>query len=247
MAESEDPPGNARWDLSPGWVADGSGFVGNLRAAGPAAGSSVWMVGVSGAPRQLRDGAEALSVSPDGSSIAFTPDAIEHTYRNLWLMDHNGQNARQLFSADPGHSMKDLSWSPDGSRVAYLRADDTGRRVAIETRPVAGGPASLIARGGESEIFQGVAWLRDGRLLYSLRHTDVRHERGNGAVHALADAGRQPQRRAARSAETPRRLAASMRRSAQLQCRRQAGLFLQWALQDAIHVADVDAGGQRPP
>jgi eukaryotic-like serine/threonine-protein kinase len=167
IPESGTPPRGGTWDLAPGWFPDGTRFLVNSIAADNPDGSAVWMVGSSGGPQKIRDHSEALSVSPDGSSIAFGTDRIGRGYRRVWLLDAGRETARPLFDADAGSSIVGLSWSPDGRRVAYLRVAETDALDTIETRDLAGGAAVAIVRSAEHETLSSGVWLRDGRLLYS--------------------------------------------------------------------------------
>jgi Tol biopolymer transport system component len=240
---SELPSASAVWDLTPGWFPDGTGFVVNLMTGADAAASSVWLVGVSGEPRKLRDHARALSISPDGSWIGFASDGTRMGDRNIWVMDRDGAGARKLFDADAGSWIVGLSWSPDARRVAYLRADDTRTPVTVETRELTGGPVSTIVRPGDAEELQGLTWLRDGRLLYSLRQPAMG-----------TSAGRTPcSHWQLRLGPTGRPLGAARPMAGWLpgcvtavtfNADGTRAMFRQWSFQDTIHVADLDAGGR---
>ena len=238
VPQSEPSPISATWDLSAGWLPDGTGFVANLQAAAGVAGTSVWMVGATGPPRRIRDAAEALPVSPDGR-IVFRVDAGEGP--GVWLMEKDGESARPLFGGETG-AIADVVWSPDGRRVAYLRPDANGVLTIIETRGVGEAPAMTIFRAAESEVIRAIAWLRDGRLLYSLSrsematsagtlpctHWQMRLDTRTGAALGAARrrAGWLPQ------CVGPLSVSADGRRV----------LFMRSSMQDAIHVAGLDPG-----
>ena len=76
------------------------------------------------------------SVSPDGARIVFYYD------KQLWLMDANGANARQITGGDLSAYIP--SWHPDGSTILYARRE-VGRGIShaylldvetLEVRPV---------------------------------------------------------------------------------------------------------------
>jgi Tol biopolymer transport system component len=76
------------------------------------------------------------AVSPDGARIVFYYD------KQLWLMDANGANARQITGGDRTAYIP--SWHPDGSTILYARRN-VGRGIShaylldvetLEVRPV---------------------------------------------------------------------------------------------------------------
>lgn len=60
-----------------------------------------------------------MAWSPDGRRIAWTSG--RNGQLNVWVMDANGSNARQLIDAAASGQMysSDPTWSPDGQRIAY--------------------------------------------------------------------------------------------------------------------------------
>ena len=231
------------WDVRPGWRPDGTEFVTNRVDGDAVSQSSIWISTTSGPPRLIREQARALSVSSDGAWIAFATDGNRAGDRDVWVMRPDGSAARNVFTADADTRVAGLSWSPDARRLLYLRIDRTGVPVAVETRDLVGGAPREIVRAGDLEILQGAVWLRDGRLLYSVAeptgtsagampctHWQL-HVDGAGGPLDVAQrmAGWQPQCIAALS------LSADGARA----------LYLQSAVQDAIHVIDVDAAGAR--
>jgi serine/threonine protein kinase len=168
------------WFIVP-WNPNGTGFLANANQAGRR--PSIWTVSLTGgAPRKLRDDAYAWSLSPDGSSVAFTtnPGRLASYYpwpnygfgdREIWLMDANGGRPRELFGLDENGGFANVQWSPDGQRVAYLKFHEGAGRfdVAMESRSLKGGPATTVL--SEAKL-QGFRWLPDGRLIYSLAESD---------------------------------------------------------------------------
>jgi TolB protein len=77
----------------------------------------------SGAP--VEDATPAIS--PDGRWIAFARKYLDGRWtpgRQLWIMRSDGTQARQL-TLEPDFNHSGLSWSPDSSRLAYVRVDQT--------------------------------------------------------------------------------------------------------------------------
>ncbi|NJD60592.1 MAG: hypothetical protein C3F13_17725 [Anaerolineales bacterium] len=66
--------------------------------------------------------------SPDGSMIAFARkflDAAQWTLgRQLWIMNPDGSNAHAI-SDEPDYNHYDIAWSQDGTRLAYVRFDES--------------------------------------------------------------------------------------------------------------------------
>ncbi len=101
------------------------------------------------------------AISPDGTRIAFTVSRMnleEDRYDSeVWLWDR-GRGARR-FSAGPGDSSP--TWSPDSTRLAFLRADGGVAQVAVIA--VDGGEAHTVTDAPKG--VRGVQWHPDGDLL----------------------------------------------------------------------------------
>ena len=236
---------DAYWDVTPGWLPDNAHFIVN---GSPSRGgtSTIWLAGASDTPRRVREDATALAISPDGQSIAYVPgsDQARVGAHALWLMDAAGGSARQLFAMPAGSTILEVSFSPDGRRVAYGRGDADGITTAIETRDLAGGDATIVLQPRDPERLQGSSWLRDGRLLYSTAQTAL--GTAAGAVPCthwqvrLDDSGRR--------LNTPRPLAGWLPQcvaSVSFTADSRQALYLQFALQDAIHVGSIDGSSRR--
>jgi dipeptidyl aminopeptidase/acylaminoacyl peptidase len=64
--------------------------------------------------------------SPDGTQIAFIkiPDTpTPFTIGELWIMNRDGSNPRQLAEADAGHGYA-ANWSPDGKEIAFVAREN---------------------------------------------------------------------------------------------------------------------------
>lgn len=61
-------------------------------------------------------------ISPDGKTILYTRNSIDKVKdrrkSSLWMMDSDGGRNRQLMSGGSGY------WSPEGTRIAFVKADD---------------------------------------------------------------------------------------------------------------------------
>jgi len=163
------------WEVVGTWFPDSTRFVANAQ---PTAGgvfesgrssqdSSVWAVSVLGEPpHKLRDDAIAYSVSPDGSLIGFGTNKGKFGEREIWMMGPSGGQARRLFDADEESSIGGLRWSPDGTRVLYVKTDRSGDTLL--TRDLKGGPPNSLLGPGEMKQVNDFFWLAEGRLLYSV-------------------------------------------------------------------------------
>lgn len=235
--------GDLKWDLTPGWLPDGRAFVANRGNDDEVSASSIWRSDTAGPPRQLREHARAFSVSPDGSWIAFASAGNRAGAQDAWLMKPDGSGARKIFDATPDSRIVGVSWSPDSQHIAYLRVDASGAAVNIETRHINGGPPFEVFHAGDRHVLQGAAWLRDGRLVYSV----VQPERGTSAgtvpcshwQMSLDDSGRPRGSSRPLAGWLPQCVAAIS-----FTADGKSALYLQFALQDAIHVVDIDAAGQ---
>jgi len=88
--------------------------------------------------------------SPDGTKIVFEKS------RQIWVMDANGGNARQLRVGSRPR------WSPDGSRILYL--DDLG----LATVAADGSNLQVIVEASAVYYFASPAWSPDGtKILFA--------------------------------------------------------------------------------
>ena len=151
------------------WFPDGTKVL--ITATRPGEDPSLWAVSIlGGAARKLRDGAAAASVSPDGSQIAFLGDYDSGPAHGIWVSTADGDDQRRIMIAQHGEYFNQVTWSPNGQRLAYSETL-SGAEIfvsAIESVSLKGGPPTRIL---SSPKLQGFCWLPDGRIVYSLRQS----------------------------------------------------------------------------
>lgn len=109
-----------------------------------------------------------LAFSPDGSRVAFALHAIvadigSHPPSDLSLVDADGGEPVRV--TDGAWSDRSPSWSPDGTRLAFLSDRITPGHQLPYTMPVGGEPALAATLEGSAE---SVAWSGDGERLLVL-------------------------------------------------------------------------------
>ena len=142
--------------------------------------------------------------SPDGRQIAFTrnEDVGEFTTftdDDVFVMDADGGNVRQLTRERDGSSSSQPTWSLDG-RIAYVRGPSIASSVVAST-PLAFGELRVMdADGGEStrltrgEPDAAPAWSPDGREIIFVRGHDLNRSSGDMDLFIVDAAGGTPRR-----------------------------------------------------
>lgn len=100
-------------------------------------------------------GARTPSWSPDGSKIAFRYAIVDDNYSDsyntnigIWIVDADGTDRRQVTQLTPGSSWdREPQWSPDGTRLAFVRDDLKQKAEAV----------FIVNRDG-SGLFQLTPW-----------------------------------------------------------------------------------------
>ena len=130
---------------------------------------SVWIVSIlGGPPKKLRDEAEAFSVSPDGSEVAFGTKHDQLRDHEIWLMDSKGQEARKLLDTAGQTSLAGFNWSQDGRRVVYFRFGAASGELV--SRDLQGGLPTTLASFPDQEKLNDFILLPGRRLIYA--HSD---------------------------------------------------------------------------
>ncbi len=96
---------------------------------------SIWTVSLVGqSPKELREGAVGLGVSPDGAHISFSPLGDSDDPREIWVMGVQGDNPQKVLGLGKDETIEDVEWSPDGQRLAYLiKAQHSALRADAKT------------------------------------------------------------------------------------------------------------------
>lgn len=155
------------------YQADKGGRMGLLRADADSRGAILQVT------RIVDDAAENYHVrpSPDGSRIAF--DSDRDGERGVYVADADGQNVRRVspegFAAVP-------SWSPDGSMLAFVRADARRPKVwNLWTLNLESGALREVTHRADGQPW-GASWFPDGqRLAYSHEERLILHDLRTGA------------------------------------------------------------------
>jgi DNA-binding winged helix-turn-helix (wHTH) protein/Tol biopolymer transport system component len=159
------PPGSIAWFPSRFRVVANASSSGSTESpTGKPA--SIWVISKIGTKAQkLRDDADAFSVSPDGSMIAFGTNVGPLGDREIWLMDTRGQQARKLYDASENTAIGGLNWSRDGQRAIYFQIGASSGELV--SRDLRGGPAITLVGSSDLSSLTDFVWSPDGRLIYA--------------------------------------------------------------------------------
>jgi Tol biopolymer transport system component len=129
----------------------------------------------TGTTLTVTSSASEFDVTLDGSMVAYT-DLDENGNAQVFVMDVDGSNARQLTSGEGGVSVADATgpfWSPDGSMIAYAR--DTSDNAELFVVRVSNGESTMVTQEPQDVVGPG-GWAPDGGSIvfstpnYSLNH-----------------------------------------------------------------------------
>jgi len=150
------------------WFPDGAHLL-TTWVAGPKEPPGIWEIStMGGAPRKIADSGANPSVSPDGKLIAY----IAHSSAGpeMWVMQADGQSPHKIaddFEAEFGPA----TWSPDARNIAYVKfkyhPGSMGADAKVEVASVQSEHPRVIL--SNPNLGPGLAWTRDGRLIYSLQ------------------------------------------------------------------------------
>ena len=221
------------------WFPDGTHVLAT-RTSSPTEKPSLWSVSVfGGAPRKLMDAAERGAVSPDGSHIVFVRG--DYGQEEIWQMQSDGQHAHKILG-QPGDSCESVVWSPDGYRIAFIRAV---YRKGWEEAAVSLGIYDLLSGKtnyilSNSRLRAALAWSADRRLVYSLSELPPNQNDSNLWAINVDARGNQAWGQPVRLTNGPD---AKGRASVSADGKRLT--FLRWAESPAIYVSRLEAGGNR--
>jgi serine/threonine protein kinase/Tol biopolymer transport system component len=150
------------------WFPDGTRFVADASQANASGG--IWVFSLmGGAPRQIREGGKAWTVSPDGSQILFGEKPGRVGFGEVWVMQGDGEKAHKVIEAGTKSLLGRARWSPDGQRIVYRRIQQAAdKEVAnIETSDLQGGNRTTVLSYPLGGLFPDLYWLSDGRIVLS--------------------------------------------------------------------------------
>jgi dipeptidyl aminopeptidase/acylaminoacyl peptidase len=144
----------------------------------------LWMTDLEGRTRRLTDGGFSVlsyQVSTDGARVAMSrapSPLIEHAAQGeVWVMDVDGSNARQLTTNEVAED--DAALSPDGS-VVLFRAGANAKfepyyNDKIFVVPATGGTPKALMAHADHEVLDA-QWAADSRHVYVLANFGVHTE-----------------------------------------------------------------------
>ena len=135
---------------------------------------TLWSVSMlGGRARRLQQSVMTAAVAPNGQRIAVIRGlSIQaQSFREVWVMGPNGEDARLLASAKPGESFWRLAWTPDSRALAVGAWTSAGMRIDLFS-PDGREHQPLITDPTLFQNWTGIlpfAWCADGQLVYARR------------------------------------------------------------------------------
>lgn len=132
--------------------------------------ASVYRIPVlGGTPQRIADDADSrVTVSPDGTKIAFVRSVPGRTDRQMVIASANGGSERVLAtqSSEPMFSFQGPAWSPDGTTIATSTASPRTGLQGVDILLVNAESGAVTRFGSKQWRWVGqLAWLPDGREL----------------------------------------------------------------------------------
>lgn len=107
-----------------------------------------------------------VSLSPDGSQIAFVRSFPGKHYDAVVVANNDGMGERELsvLHHPQKFAFSGSAWSPDGKTIAIGVTSDNGVSFSIQNIPLAGGELRALT-SQQWKAVSGLAWSDDGRVL----------------------------------------------------------------------------------
>jgi eukaryotic-like serine/threonine-protein kinase len=158
--ETRTIPQTEGWTVT-SWFPDSSKMLADQK-------SGIWVITLmGGTPRLLQAHGRSGLVSPDGSQIAFAAhtDTALGGIDEIRVMGPGGEQPRKILTSKEGQAIGPVAWSPDGTRLAYVRASasplDTWILESLNLRSSKSG--MLLS----DPLATGYCWHPDGRIIYA--------------------------------------------------------------------------------
>ena len=144
----------------------------------------IWTTDLDGKTKRVTEGdwnVSGYELSADGKRIAMqrtTSPLLEFSdHTEVWVMDANGSNAKQLTNnkvPDGGASL-----SPDGSTVLFTSGSNEQGDIYYNDKlflvPAAGGPAKILLPNVDYGV-ENASWSKDGKTIYFTANMGTHNE-----------------------------------------------------------------------
>jgi dipeptidyl aminopeptidase/acylaminoacyl peptidase len=145
----------------------------------------LWTSDLDGKTKRITEGdwnVSGYELSADGRRIAMQrmpSPLLEFSDRTeVWLMDANGSNAKQLTSNKVPES--NASLSPDGSTVLFTSGSNEQFDIYYNDKiflvPAAGGAAKVLLPADVAYEVENASWSKDGKSIYFTANMGVHNE-----------------------------------------------------------------------